>query len=61
MRAMIPVRALSRTTNNRLQAYMLLLQGVSFLAVTKLGILNSYSLGEVLVLGLFHLATSARK
>jgi heme O synthase-like polyprenyltransferase len=61
MRAMIPVRALSRTTNNCLQAYMLLLLVVSFLAVAKLGILNSYSLGEFLVLGLIHLATSARK
>ena len=48
MRTMISVRALSRTTNNRLQAYMLLLLGVSFLTVAKLGILNSYSLGEFL-------------
>lgn len=48
MRTMISVRALSRTTNNRLQAYMLLLLGVIFLAVAKWGILNSYSLGEFL-------------
>ena len=38
----------SSRANNRRQAYVLLLLGVLFLVVAKLGILNSYSLGEFL-------------
>jgi hypothetical protein len=59
VQSILPVHGRA-TTNNHLQAYLLLLLGVVFLVVAKLGILNSYSLGELLF-GLGMLATGLLK